>query len=140
MFKIKAFVHSLSDKDEVLILHEDGFNDVVAEYKGKRCTAIFNPFVCLYYVDDIYGELRDRNKCPVCGEFIAEHTVEERDAAEVAEQTGGRPKVNAESLKKAVRLYISGQYSVREIEKMTGIRKSALYRGLRSTSTGEVIP
>lgn len=70
MFKIKALVHSLKDQDEVIILHEKDNNDVVAEYKGKRCTAIFNPFVCLYYVDDIYGILQDQHKCPACGEFI----------------------------------------------------------------------
>jgi ribosomal protein S27AE len=70
MFKIKAQIHSLNAKDEVIILHEKGCNDVVAEYQGKRCTAIFNPFVSLYYVDDIYGVLQDQHKCPTCGEFI----------------------------------------------------------------------
>ena len=70
MFKTKAMVHSLKAQDEVTILHENGCNDVVAEYKGKRCTAIFNGFVCLYYVDDIYGVLSDQTKCPSCGAFI----------------------------------------------------------------------
>lgn len=70
MFKIKAQVHSLQAQDEVTILHEKNNNDVIAEYNGKRCTAIFNPFVCLYYVDDIYGVLPDQYKCPVCGEFL----------------------------------------------------------------------
>ena len=78
MFKAKAVIHSLSKKasdppawnevlGEVLILHEDGSNDVVAEYNGVRYTAIFNPFVCHYYVDDLYGKLPDQHKCPVCG-------------------------------------------------------------------------
>ena len=71
MFKIKALVHSLKDRDEVTILHEKNNNDVIAEYKGKRCTAIFNPFVGLFYVDDIYGVLTDRHKCPRCGEYVA---------------------------------------------------------------------
>lgn len=70
MFKIKALVHSLQAQAEVTILHEKNNNDVVAEYNEKRCTAIFNPFVCLYYVDDIYGILQDQHKCPTCGEFI----------------------------------------------------------------------
>jgi len=43
---------------------------MVAEYKGKRFTAIFNGFVGLYYVDDIYGELADLHKCPSCGTYI----------------------------------------------------------------------
>ena len=71
MFKTKAIVHSLKDEAEVTILHEDGCNDVVAEYKGTRCTAIFNGFVCMYYVDDIYGILQNRNKCPRCAAHIA---------------------------------------------------------------------
>ena len=71
MFKIKAQVHSLKAQDEVTILHEKGNNDVVAEYNGKRCTAIFNPFVGLFYVDDIYGVLPDQHKCPYCGEYVA---------------------------------------------------------------------
>jgi hypothetical protein len=70
MFKTKAMVHSLKAQDEVIILHENGSNDVIAEYKDRRCTAIFNPFVGLYYVDDIYGVLLNQHKCPVCGEII----------------------------------------------------------------------
>ena len=70
MFKIKAQVHSLNARDEVTILHENGCNDVIAEYNGKRCTAVYNGFVGLYYVDDIYGVLSDQHKCPVCGAYI----------------------------------------------------------------------
>lgn len=72
MFKTMAQVHSLQAQDEVTILHEKGNNDVIAEYNGKRCTAIFNPFVCLYYVDDLYGVLPDQHKCPVCGDLISD--------------------------------------------------------------------
>ena len=71
MFTIKAQVHSLQAQDEVTILHEKNNNDVIAEYNGKRCTAIFNPFVGLFYIDDIYGILTDQHKCPRCGEYIA---------------------------------------------------------------------
>ena len=70
MFKEKAMIHSLKDLDVVTILHENGCNDVVAEYKGVRYTAIFNGFVCLYYVDDLYGVLPDQHKCPACGAHI----------------------------------------------------------------------
>ena len=71
MFTIKAQVHSLQAQDEVTILHEKNNNDVIAEYNGKRYTDIFNPFVGLFYVDDIYGVLPDQRKCPRCGEYIA---------------------------------------------------------------------
>jgi hypothetical protein len=70
MFKIKAQVHSLNAQDDVSILHEKGPNDVIAEYDGKRYTAIFNPFAGLYYVDDLYGVLKDPSKCPYCGTFL----------------------------------------------------------------------
>ena len=70
-FKTKAIVHSLKSEDEVLILHEKGNNDVIAEYNGVRCTAIFNPFVGMYYVDNLYGILTNPNKCPSCGEYVA---------------------------------------------------------------------
>ena len=71
MFRDMAMVHSLKAQAEVVILHERNNNDVIAEYGGKRCTAIFNPFVGLFYVDDIYGILPDPHKCPYCGEYLA---------------------------------------------------------------------
>lgn len=70
MYKINAMIHSLKAQDEVTILHEKSNNDIIAEYKGKRCTAIYNPFVDLFYVDDIYGVLPDEHKCPICGEYL----------------------------------------------------------------------
>lgn len=59
MFKVKAMVHSLQALDEVTILSEKDCNNVIAEYKGVKCTAIFNPFSGYYYVDDIYGRIED---------------------------------------------------------------------------------
>jgi len=69
-FVVSAMIHSLKSQDEVIILHENGANDVVAEYKGRRYTAIFNGFVGLYYVDDVYGQLPDQHVCPSCGAYI----------------------------------------------------------------------
>ena len=55
MRKIQARIHSLGGQfAEVTIISENGCNDVIVDYKGIRCTAIYNPFVCCYYVDDIY--------------------------------------------------------------------------------------
>lgn len=56
--KTKAHIHSLEGKlDDVEIIEKCGDNDFVALYKGKRYSAIFNPFAWdyPYYVDDIYG-------------------------------------------------------------------------------------
>lgn len=62
MKKVQAMVHSLNALDYVTIIsenYENGVNEVIAEYKGKRCTAIFNPFSGYYYVDDLYGVIED---------------------------------------------------------------------------------
>lgn len=58
--KVTAMVHSLNDKAEVTIINKAGDNDYRAEYDGKVCTAIFNPFVGMYYVDDVYGIVEER--------------------------------------------------------------------------------
>ena len=56
MRKNQARINSLGGQfAEVTIVSERSCNDVVVEYKGIRCTAVFNPFVGCYYVDDIYG-------------------------------------------------------------------------------------
>ena len=65
-FEITAVINSLSanrgpnhpnpaNMDTVTILEHTDNNNVIAEYKGRRYRAIFNPFVCEYYVDDKYG-------------------------------------------------------------------------------------
>ena len=43
---------------EVTILRYNGDNDIIVEYNGKKCTAIYNIFAG-YYVDDIYGVIKD---------------------------------------------------------------------------------
>lgn len=59
MRKIQARIHSLGGQfAEVTIVSETSCNDVIVDYKGIRCTAIYNPFVCCYYVDDIYGIIK----------------------------------------------------------------------------------
>lgn len=56
MRKIQARIHSLGGQfAEVTIISEKSDNDVIVDYKGVRCTAIYNIFAGCYYVDDIYG-------------------------------------------------------------------------------------
>lgn len=56
MRKIQARINSLGGQfAEVTIVSERSCNDVIVEYRGIRCTAIYNPFVGCYYVDDVYG-------------------------------------------------------------------------------------
>lgn len=64
-------------------------------------------------------------------DVIADRTREGLESARARGRTGGRPKADAEQVRKAIKLYKTGQYSVKEIEELTGIKKSTLYRNLR---------
>ena len=57
--KVTAQIHSLDGKfAEVTIVKYNRDNDIIVEYNGKKCTAIYNIFAG-YYVDDIYGVIAD---------------------------------------------------------------------------------
>ena len=54
-------IHSLGGKmAEATIVERVSSNQYIAEYNGVRCTAIYNPFVGAYYVDDKYGVIGER--------------------------------------------------------------------------------
>ena len=64
--QVKAFIHSLKDKEndrhvlgEATIIKSIGDNVYLAEYNGVKCTAIFNFFTGYYYVDDVYGVVKE---------------------------------------------------------------------------------
>ena len=63
-------------------------------------------------------------------DVIAERTREGLNAARARGRIGGRPRTNEQKVRQAVKLYQTGQYSVREIEELTGVKKSTLYRRL----------
>ena len=46
-------------KDEVEITAKVGDTAYLTEYNGKTCTAIFSFFTGVYYVDDVYGVVKD---------------------------------------------------------------------------------
>ena len=60
-FKTQAHIHSLDgamDEITVLDIKEDGRQTTyIVDYRGVKCSAIFNPFNCTYYADDIYGKM-----------------------------------------------------------------------------------
>jgi len=64
-------------------------------------------------------------------DVIADRTREGLNAARARGRTGGRPKTNNDAVKKAVKLYNTKQYTIKEIEDLTGIKKDTLYRNLR---------
>lgn len=54
-YKVKAHINSLNGATaEITVLDKVGDNDYLVDYKGVKCHAIFNWFVCKYYVDDVY--------------------------------------------------------------------------------------
>ena len=62
--------------------------------------------------------------------MIVERTKEGLKSARARGRKGGRPPVNQRDIERAIKLYKSEEYSVKEIVEMTGISKSTLYRYL----------
>lgn len=64
-------------------------------------------------------------------DLIVERTKEGLKSARARGRKGGRPRVNQKDVDRAVKLYKSQVYSVKEITEMTGISKATLYRYLK---------
>ena len=62
-FKAMAHIHSLGGAmDEVTVLdsrQEAGHVVYIVDYKGVKCTAIFNWLANAYYADDKYGIIKE---------------------------------------------------------------------------------
>lgn len=65
-------------------------------------------------------------------DLIVERTKEGLKSARARGRKGGRPRVNQRDIERAVKLYKSQTYSVKEITEMTGISKATLYRYVKS--------
>ena len=66
-------------------------------------------------------------------DVIAERTAEGLGSARAKGHVGGRPRTKKEKLVQALRLYSTGEYTLKEIEELTGVKKSTLYRYLKET-------
>jgi DNA invertase Pin-like site-specific DNA recombinase len=64
-------------------------------------------------------------------DLISERTRAGLESARVRGRKGGRPKKDPKILDKAIKLYGTNQYSVREIEDITGVSKATIYRALK---------
>lgn len=64
---------------------------------------------------------------------IADRTREGLASARARGHKGGRPSADGEAVKKAVRLYRTGEYTAKEIYELTGARKNTLYKNIRKT-------
>lgn len=61
-------------------------------------------------------------------DLISERTKSALRAKKAAGMKLGRPRVDDEALEKAVRLYMTKEFEIKEIEQLTNISKSTLYR------------
>ncbi len=66
-------------------------------------------------------------------DVLADRTKEGLAAARARGRKGGRPATDKEAVKRAMRLYKTKEYSVREITELTGVKASTLYKNLRSS-------
>ena len=64
-------------------------------------------------------------------DVLADRTKEGLAAARARGRKGGRPPIDEALIRKAVKLYNTRQYSLKEIEELTGIKRSTLYRNIK---------
>ncbi|MCM1360225.1 MAG: hypothetical protein NC183_06905 [Corallococcus sp.] len=65
-FKTQAYIQSLNKgkmqpevMDEITVLDKVGDNDYIVDYKGVKCHALFNWFICAYFADDVYRRVTE---------------------------------------------------------------------------------
>lgn len=68
-------------------------------------------------------------------DVIVDRTREGLKSARARGRTGGRPRTSPDAIRKAIRLYNTKEYSITEIEEMTGVKKSTLYRELKEAKS-----
>ena len=59
-YKAYAHIYSLDgEMDEITVLEETGNNEYLVDYRGVKCSAIFNWYNGTYYADDVYGRITE---------------------------------------------------------------------------------
>jgi DNA invertase Pin-like site-specific DNA recombinase len=61
-------------------------------------------------------------------DLIVQRTKEGLESARARGRKGGRPRIKSKKIEKALKLYDSKEYSIKEIVGMTGVSQSTLYR------------
>lgn len=121
VYDLSRFGRSLKD----LISLVDRVYDCGAELKCIKQPQIDTTTLqgkMLFYLNGIYAEMER--------DFIRARTVDGLAAARARGRFGGRPKVDEQTITKALELYHSQVYSISEISKLTHIGKSTLYKYL----------
>lgn len=65
-------------------------------------------------------------------DLISERTKAGLESARARGRVGGRPKKENKQVEKALKLYDSKEYTIKEIEEMTFVSKATLYRNIRN--------
>ena len=73
-------------------------------------------------------------------DVIVERTNEGLAAARARGRKGGRPKVPEQKVRQAIKLYNTKEYSLREIENLTGIKPTTLYRRIKAEKDATGLP
>ena len=73
-----------------------------------------------FYMAAVFGEIEH--------EYIVERTNAGLEAARKRGKKGGRPSVDAEKVELALKMRESGEFSVKEILKATGLSQSSYYK------------
>ncbi|GEN51325.1 recombinase family protein [Alkalibacterium pelagium] len=73
-------------------------------------------------------------------DLIVERTKEGLKSARARGRKGGRPRVNQREVERALKLYHTREYSVKEITEMTGISGATLYRYLNTNKNAKTSP
>ena len=59
-YKAYAHIYSLDgEMDEITVLEETGNNEYLVDYRGVKCSAIFNAANFQYYADDVFGRKKE---------------------------------------------------------------------------------
>lgn len=64
-------------------------------------------------------------------DLISQRTKEGLQSAKSRGRIGGRPVTDQEKINRALKLYNSAEYTIAEIEEMSGVSKSTLYRYIK---------
>lgn len=70
-------------------------------------------------------------------DLISERTRAGLESARTRGRCGGRPKKDNKQVEKALKLYDTEQYTVKEIEEITSVSKATLYREIRKRKSEE---
>lgn len=72
-------------------------------------------------------------------DIISERTRAGLESARARGRSGGRPKKDNKQVGKALKLYDTEQYTVKEIEELTSVSKATLYREIRKRKSKQEI-